>query len=257
MQPIYKTIIVDDERPVRVLTKHVLQQFSNVFNIIDEASNGTEAIKKIDSLRPDVIFLDIQMPDFTGFQVLEKVTHKPLVVFLTAYDSYAVKAFDANGIDYLLKPLEEDRLEKTIAKINQYFATNTTTNIDYELLANLVQHKIMPQSVLSSISVKQGNKILLLNVHEIAALESKEKYTAIKTLDGKEYLDSNTLSIWEGKLPSNFLRIQKGSIVNTDHVLEIQKHFNNRFQFVLKDKPKTVVLSGTSYVDNIRLKLNI
>lgn len=252
MSKTYRTIIVDDERPVRSYTKHILQQFDAVFNIIDEAANGTDAVKKINEMRPDLVFLDIQMPDITGLELVEQLTCKPIIIFLTAYEQYALQAFDANGIDYLLKPLDAKRLEQTISKLNSY---QQQPAIDVQLIQSLL--KAQTQKNVSSITLKQGNKYIILPLTEVVAFESKEKYTTIKTVDGKNYLDNETLTEWDDKLPGNFLRIQKGTIINIQHIQEIHKYFNNRFQFVLTDKQKSTVLSGTTYVNAIREKLNL
>jgi two-component system, LytTR family, response regulator len=254
MQRSYKTLVIDDERPVRILTKHVLAQYPQVFDVIGEAANGPEAVAQIDQLRPDLIFLDIQMPGCNGFEVLAQLTHRPLVVFLTAFDNYAVQAFETNGIDYLLKPLEPERLEKTIQKLQQYLQP---PSLDIQLLQTLLQQQKPAQSPSSTISVKVGNKIVLLGMDEIAFLESKEKYTAIKTLQGKEYLDAQPLSYWETRLPGQFLRIQKGAIINTHHIDHLERYINNRFNITMKDKAASVLLSGHSYVNSIREKLGL
>lgn len=254
MQRKYKTLVIDDERPVRLLTKHVLAQYPHVFEVIGEAADGMEAIEQVNQLCPDLIFLDIQMPGCNGFEVLAQLTHQPLVVFLTAFDHYAVQAFETSGLDYLLKPLEPERLEKTIQKLQQY---QQPPHVDLQLLQTLLlQQKPAPHS-LQTISVKLGNKIVLLGMEEIAFLESKEKYTAIKTLQGKEYLDAQALSYWETRLPEQFLRIQKGAIINIHHIESLERYINNRFNITMKDKAATVLLSGHSYVNSIREKLGL
>jgi two-component system, LytTR family, response regulator len=248
----YRTLIADDERPVRTYTKHILKQYEEVFHIIGEAADGEEAIEKINTLQPDIVFLDIQMPGITGLELIQHLHHQPIIIFLTAYDHYALQAFDANGIDYLLKPLDAARLQQTIEKLNKL---QQQPAIDLQLLQTLL--KTPASKTINSITLKQGSKYILVPVTEVAAFESKEKYTNIKTIDGNSYLDNDTLTAWEEKLPDNFLRIQKGAIINTKEVFEIHKHFNNRFQFVMKDKHKTTILSGTSYVNAIREKLNL
>jgi two-component system, LytTR family, response regulator len=254
MEHRYKTLVIDDERPVRLLTKHVLAQYPHVFDVIGEAADGPDAVEQIDRLRPDLVFLDIQMPGHNGFEVLAHVSYRPLVVFLTAFDNYAIQAFETNGIDYLLKPLESERLEKTIQKLRQY---QQPPSLDIQLLQSLLQQHQPSAPPLTTISVKVGNKILLLGIDEIAFLESKEKYTAIKTLQGKEYLDAQTLHYWESRLPHQFLRVQKGVIINTHHIESLERYVNNRFNITMKDKATTVLLSGHSYVNSIRERLGL
>jgi two-component system LytT family response regulator len=259
MQVRYKTIVVDDERPVRNYTKHILAQFPEVFEVVAEAGSGQEAVQVIQLHQPDLVFLDIQMPDLTGFQVLQQLSRPPMVVFLTAYDHFAVKAFEENGLDYLLKPLEESRLKKTIVRINEYHAgvQARIATINFGQLEALLQASLMPQQKASTITVKQGNKILLLDLADVVALISTEKYTAIKTVDGKSFLDAKTLTAFEQELPNDFLRVQKGAIINTRHIREIQKHFNNRYNIFLKDKEATMVLTGHTYAAVVRDKLGI
>jgi two-component system, LytTR family, response regulator len=263
MSRVFKTILIDDERPVRLFTKHVLQDFANTFQIVAEAANGTEAVEKIDTLQPDLIFLDIQMPDYTGFEVLQKVTHKPIVIFLTAYDHFAVKAFEENGLDYLMKPISPERLQKTIDKLSLYPTASTanltpsSSSLDFEKLQALIQSSLQTTHKAKTITVKQGNKILLLDVEQIAAFIAEEKYTAVKTMDGKSFLENKTLTAFEAELPDHFLRVQKGAIVNTLQIKEIQKHFNGRYHISLKDKMNTVVLSGQTYAEEVRGKLGL
>lgn len=254
MQQCYDTIVVDDERPVRVFTRYVLEKFRHVFNIVAEASSGEEAVEKINAHQPHVVFLDVRMPCMNGFQVLEKLNCTPVIVFLTAYDNYAVKAFDENSIDYLLKPLQEDRLLKTIEKINHYHKSERPTISPRKLRQFQDAEYGQPEltALNRTITVKYGNKILLLPFEEVVALQSRDKYTFIKMLDGKEYLDNRTLTELENILPHNFMRIQKGAIINTAQVLKLNKHINNRFHFHLKDTASTVLLSGHTYVQKIR-----
>src|ERR1041385_1761516 len=120
MNQLFKTILIDDEPAARRLMKNLLLEHSDVVEIVGEASNGKEAIDKIEKLRPDLIFLDIQMPDLTGFEVIEQLSEKPNIIFTTAYEQYAVKAFETFSIDYLLKPIKEERLAQSIEKLKQF-----------------------------------------------------------------------------------------------------------------------------------------
>ncbi|HTN17536.1 MAG TPA: LytTR family DNA-binding domain-containing protein, partial [Chitinophagaceae bacterium] len=233
----------------RVFTRHVLQQYADVFELVAEADTGKTAIEQINRLQPELIFLDIQMPDMDGFGVLEQLQHKPMVIFLTAYHHYAIKAFEANGVDYLLKPLLGERLEHSIRKLELQYPMWLAgkEGIDHERLRHWVSEAAAPDRLNRSMTVKQGNKMILLALDEIVAFQSKEKYTAIKTKDGREFLDNKSLAELAGLLPDHFLRIQKSVIVNTHHILQTRKHFNRRFYFYLDDKANTVVLSGHTY----------
>lgn len=250
-------IIVDDERPNRVLLKSLLQECAPQFTLLAEADGGNKAIELINTLQPDVVFLDIQMPDKNGFEVLHHLVTMPFVVFVTAYDEYAVKAFEQNALDYLLKPVEEKRLLKTIEKINKLTKPAASNQVQQLQLLLQQMQQAPTSSLLQQIAVKQGAKIILLPVETIALFEGKEKYVAIQTKDGKHYLTNHTLTGLEPNLPNYFLRIQKGTILNTNCIAEIHKHANNRLLFSLTDTAKTNVLSGTSYIHTIRQKLGL
>jgi two-component system, LytTR family, response regulator len=249
MKKRYTTIIVDDERLVRLYTRSILEEFDQL-HIIDEAENGEEAIEKINRQKPDIIFLDIQMPDINGFEVLKHLLYKPHIVFATAYDEYAVKAFEENSIDYLLKPIEKDRVAKTINKIE---SLQQSADIDIGFLQNLLLQKKSSKTI----TVKQGNKIILLKFENIIWLEAKEKYVSIKTSDNKEYLTELTITELTEKVPENYIRIQRSIILNINFIKEIQKHFNNRFIFLMNDRNGTLLQSGTSYVNSIRAILSL
>jgi two-component system, LytTR family, response regulator len=250
----YRTLLIDDERPVRLHTKNVLSDFADTFQLVGEASNGREAIEMIDSLQPDLIFLDIQMPDFTGFEVLKRIKHQPIVVFATAYDQFAIKAFEEHSIDYLLKPIEEKRVAKTIEKLKN-FSKNQAPAFDFSQLEKLIQQPAKP--IQQTIPVKMGQKIMLLKYEDISYFEADEKYVAIYLQDDKKCLTEQTLSNLEAKLPANFLRIQKSCIINIDQIVEIERHFNNRLIFTMNNKSRNKLQSGTSYIDAIREKLGL
>src|ERR1700745_848565 len=125
MSQLFKAIVIDDEPAARRLMKNLLQEHIDVIEIIDEAGTGKEAIEKIERLKPDLIFLDIQMPDLTGFEVIEQLNEKPNIIFTTAYEQYAIKAFENFSIDYLLKPIKEERLEQAINKLREFGRLNS------------------------------------------------------------------------------------------------------------------------------------
>jgi two-component system, LytTR family, response regulator len=254
MQQPYTTIIIDDERLVRLYTTNILKQFPLTFSIIGEADCGKAGIAIINKLKPALIILDISMPDMTGFEMLSLLEHKPLVVFATAYDTFALKAFEENSIDYLLKPIEENRLLKTIEKLNT--RSEETQKFDYSILQKLINIKEQ-QKCLTTLSVKVGNKIFLIQVNTISFFEAKEKYVAIHTQDGSEYLTEQTLNALSEKLPNDFIRVQKSFILNKNHIGEIQKHVNNRLHITMNDKVRSTLLTGNTYIEDIRIALGI
>ena len=120
MSQLFKAIVIDDEPAARRLMKSLLEEHQDVVQVIGEAGNGKDAIARIEEMKPDVIFLDIQMPDLTGFEVIDKLKIKPNIIFTTAYEQYAIKAFETFSIDYLLKPVKEERLANSISKLQQF-----------------------------------------------------------------------------------------------------------------------------------------
>ncbi|CAG5070114.1 Transcriptional regulatory protein BtsR [Dyadobacter sp. CECT 9623] len=255
MQFPLKTILIDDEPLALSRLRRLLEKHSEVFSIISEAKNGAEGLIEINKHCPDVIFLDIEMPLLNGFEMLSKLTRMPLVVFSTAYDQYAIRAFEENSVDYLLKPVENDRLLKTIEKIrnlaNAGASSVGTVNPYSENLLRLLE-EMKPKKEIFSLSVKSGDKILLIPMTDITHFEAEEKYVFLNTLDGQKYLLNYTLTSLEEKLPKHYLRISRGGIVNSHHIKEIQKHFNGKYVIVLRDRKASQVTSGSTYADTIR-----
>ncbi len=245
----YKAIVIDDEPAARRLMKNLLQEYSDVVLVIDEAGNGREAIRKIEELKPDLVFLDIQMPDLTGFEVLEKLQHKPNVIFTTAYEQYAIKAFENFSIDYLLKPIKEERLEQSISKLKQFGRLNQSINISG--LQDIIKQLQAPQKA-TALPIKTGDRITLLRFEQITYLEAQDKYVFIYTTDGSKHLTDQSLTALVEKLPPQFYRIQKSYIINKDKIKEMHRHFNSRYLFVMDDKAGTRLTSGRTYHDAIK-----
>ncbi|MCL4156677.1 UNVERIFIED_CONTAM: hypothetical protein GTU68_022434, partial [Idotea baltica] len=132
----YKTLIIDDEPPARIRLQKLLENFTDTFQVIGFAEDGLEAKEKIEALKPDLIFLDIEMPELTGFEMLEQLTVIPIVIFCTAYDQYSLQAFETNSIDYLLKPVSLERLQQSVNKLKLFTENEASQNI-LELLKEL------------------------------------------------------------------------------------------------------------------------
>jgi two-component system, LytTR family, response regulator len=249
MNPLYKAIVVDDEPAARRLMKNLLLEYSDTLEVIAEAGNGREAIEKIESLKPDLIFLDIQMPDLTGFEVIEKLQHKPNIIFTTAYEQYAIKAFETFSIDYLLKPIKEERLNQSIQKLKQFGKSEAP--MDISGLQQIIAQLKAPQKA-TALPIKTGDRIILIRFESIAYLEAQDKYVFVFTTDGQKHLTDQTLSVLEEKLPHHFFRIQKSYIINKERIKEMHKHFNGRFLFVMDDKSGNRLTSGRTYYDLIK-----
>lgn len=212
MSQLYKAIIIDDEPAARRLMMSLLNDYQDLIEIIGEATNGREAVQQIKSLQPDIIFLDIQMPDMTGFEVIEKLDKKPNIIFTTAYEQYAIKAFETFSIDYLLKPIREERLAISIEKLRQFGKLNAT--IDLQNLKDVIEQLKAPKKS-TALPIKTGDRINLIRFESICFLEAKDKYVYIHTMDGQRHLTDFTLSHLEEKLPEQFYRVQ-------NHLLSIK-----------------------------------
>lgn len=250
------TILIDDELLAVSRLKRLLSKYPDHFSVVGEASNGAEGLAMVEAQRPDVIFLDIEMPLLNGFEMLSRLTYMPLVVFATAYDQYAIRAFEEHSIDYLLKPIEADRLERTIQKIrsivelgNRTESANSFPNADS--LMKLLE-RMQPKKEIHSISVKTGDKIKLIPLPEIAYFEAEDKYVFLSTTDGQKFLTSYTITTLADKLPETFVRISRSALVNSHRISEIVKHFDGRFLIVLNDKKLTKLTSGSTYSDSVK-----
>jgi two-component system LytT family response regulator len=246
MNKIWKTLVIDDEAPARQRLKRLLMPFDNI-DVIGEAVNGQDGLDQIDKLLPDLVFLDIEMPVFNGFEMLDRVTHQPKVVFTTAYDQYAIKAFEEGSVDYLLKPVEPERLEKTIRRLEGWQSDRT----DYAHLATLMQAFRVKNEV-KTLTVKIGDKILLIKIDTIVFIEAEDRYVFLHTIDGKKHLTDFTIMSLDEKLSEQFVRIHRSYIINSDHIKEIRKGFNGAFVFVMNDKENTRLTSSRANGDTLR-----
>jgi len=241
MDKIWNTLIIDDETLARQRLKRLLAVHKNI-NIIGEAGNGQEALDQIELLKPDLVFLDIEMPVMNGFEVLSKLAKPPKVIFTTAYDQYAVKAFEEESIDYLLKPIETERLEKAVNKLKKL-----QLNSNYTIPLELLMSQLKIKKDIKTLTVKIGDKILLVKLQDLAFIEAEDKYVFLHTVDGKKNLTDFTISALEDKLPDHFIKINRGKIINSDLIKEIRKGFNGTFYFIMNDINHTKLASSRSH----------
>lgn len=254
MNPLFRAIVVDDEPAARRLMKNLLQEYRQVLEVVAEAGNGKDAIQLIEELKPDIIFLDIQMPDLTGFEVLERLQHKPNIIFTTAYEQYAIKAFDSFSIDYLLKPIKEERLHQSIEKLKKFGRLNQA--VDVPGLQEIIRQFQAPQRA-TALPIRTGDRIMLLRFENIIYFEAQDKYVFVFTSDGLKHLTDQSLTQLSEKLPPQFYRIQKSYIINKDKVKELHRHFNGRYLFIMDDKPGTRLSSGRTYYDSIKSEFDL
>lgn len=248
---IWKTLLIEDEEPAIERLARMLSVYDD-FNINGYATNGIDGVALIDSLQPDLVFLDIEMPGLNGFEVLSRIKHQPKVIFTTAYDQYAIKAFEENTIDYLLKPVVEDRLEKTIKKLRQ---THTQSVEAIAMASNLVRFDA--QEKLKTLTVKAGNRILLIRLEEIVIIEAEDKFVFLNLKDGRRHLTDFTLTELIAQLPKEFQRIHRGSIINTEHIKEIRKAINGTLVFIMKHADQRRLSSSRQYQNMLKQYLHL
>jgi len=246
----YKTIIVDDEPLARLRLQTLMGEYPEIFEVINEAECGEEAIEKIHQMRPELIFLDIQMPEISGFDVIKELDYFPKVIFCTAFDEFALKAFDSNCIDYLVKPLTKKRFAKTIEKLDQQISDgNSEINLN-KLIEQFRQQNKSNEA--SSIPVKVGDRVIFLRLDEVSYLQADEKYVSIVTKSAKSYILDSSLKKLEEKLPGYFIRVHKSYLINKNLLKEIRKHFNSRFVIIMDDCNQSNITSGRSYYQVIK-----
>lgn len=245
----YRTLVADDEQPARDRLKNLLAEYADKVELIGEARNGLECREMIDRLKPDLVFLDIQMPGLNGFEVLQQTSHSPVVVFCTAYDEFALQAFETNSIDYIVKPVKAERIQKSIEKLD-----TLKQHSDKQELLRIIGNYISqtPKKEITSIPVKLGDRMLFVRIEDVSYFSAEEKYVNIFTKDGKTYLCDFPLKSLEEKLGESFLRIHRSLLVNVSRIHEINKHFSSRYVVKMDDSNQSKLLSGRGYCEQVR-----
>lgn len=220
-----RTIIIDDEPLARSLLLELLEPEKDI-EIVAECGDGFEALKAIQEHQPDLIFLDIQMPKITGFEMLELLESPPRVIFTTAYDEYALKAFEVNALDYLLKPLNPERLTRALQKLRQQTDKNQES-----VKGKMLQ---LPEQM-QRIVVKGNGNIKILPLPEVFYLESADDYVKVHTND-KYYLKHQTMNNFEQQLPIHqFVRVHRSCLVNVQHIHKVDLYEKDQYCVVLRN----------------------
>lgn len=238
-----KTIIVDDENLARELIKAYLKKFDQV-EVIMECEDGFQGLKAIQEHEPDLIFLDVQMPKITGFEMLELLDNPPAVIFSTAFDEYAIKAFEMNATDYLLKPYSEERFGEAVGKAMQKIGQTSEVK---EEAKNLTEARRTQDEQIDRIVVKTGNKIQILPIDSIFHFEAQDDYVAIHADEGK-FLKLIRMKHLESGLPQgDFIRIHRSHMVNVKMIQKLELYEKDSYLLTLKNgKQLPVSRSGHS-----------
>jgi len=248
----FRAVLVDDEDLALRRLLRLLQDEPCV-EVVGTASNGQQALDIVQKEAPDLLFLDIQMPGLSGFEVLKKLQVLPVVIFTTAYDNYALEAFETSAVDYLLKPIEKNRLHKALEKLKYLRSDDETKAIDQRRLETLLRtlERKQEQAFFTHIPARIGERILVIAVSDIAYFYAFDKYTFL-VIGEKEHIIDKTLLELEARLdPSRFVRIHRSTIVNIDQVKEIVSLFGGRYLCRLRHPQKDLPVSR-AMVRNLR-----
>lgn len=244
----FKALIIDDEQLARELIKNYLKDFSGI-QLIGECENGFEGARLIAELKPDLVFLDIQMPKLNGFEMLELVDDPPEIIFITAHNDFAIKAFEMNAVDYLLKPYSKERLLAAIDKATERLKAGQQKD---ETIRELIHQPLT--ETLERIVVKSGSKIRVIPVDKIIYLEAQDDYIMIYTDEGK-HLKQGTMKHYEDHLDhSAFIRVHRSYIVRVDQVVQIEPY--TKETYMLKLKNGTTLKVSRNGLKNLRDKLD-
>jgi len=248
MDTTIKAIIIEDEELSRKLIISYLKDLAEL-EIIRECANGYEGIKAISELNPHLVFLDIQMPKLNGFEMLELLDNVPEIIFITAHNEYAIKAFELNAVDYLLKPYSRERLieavQKAIGRVkSQRPADKNIGKLIYQSLGDIIERVV----------VKTGSKIKVIQVHKIQYLEAQDDYVMIYTEDSK-HLKQSTMNFFETHLDAKqFIRVHRSYIVKIDQVVQLEPYEKDNYVAILKNGAKIKV--SKSGMKNLKAMLN-
>lgn len=239
-----KSIIVDDERLAREELRFLLRDFKEI-ETVGEAGNLTEAGRLIEAEKPDVVFLDIQLPGENGFDLLAQTNARFKTIFVTAFDAYALRAFEVNALDYLMKPVNPDRLKQAIEKLFDADGEKPQTN-------NLPRLRRLEFD--DRLLIETGQHSFFLKINTITHIVASGNYSEVFTLVGQKYLIEKPLREWEQRLPEkHFIRIHRGCIVNLESVVRVENWFNRSYQIYLQNRREPFTVSRR-YAAKLKLK---
>ena len=246
-----KVLIVDDEAPARSRLHRMLSAFPDL-ELTGEASNGLEALRAAQEKKPDLVFLDIEMPELNGLEVAEAWTGEgPAVVFVTAYSEHALKAFELSAVDYLVKPVSPERLGETIAKIKKRKGAAPFSRLQ-DLMTKLEEGRAKRR-----MAVKCGSKYKVFDPTHVSAVVAKDHY-AVLLVDGQELLADDRLEVIAQRLdPKKFLRIHRGAVINLDYLKELENEGDRKYFAVLSDPRKTRLAVSRERLDDLKKKLEL
>jgi two-component system LytT family response regulator len=250
--------LLDDERPAIERLSRMLEATGRVA-ILGVSTDPVDALGELARLRPDVLFLDIRMPGLTGFELLAELPHEPLIVFTTAYDEYALEAFQADSIDYLVKPIDPEQLDRALAKAERFLARGARRD-DLRAVLGEITAALQRRSGgawLARLASRSGGKITVIDVRNVTHLYARDKVTFAATAQHDFVVDQTIAELEERLDPTRFVRIHRGAILNLDHLLEVHTGFGGRLIVRLKDTRKTELTVARDRVRAFKERLGL
>jgi two-component system LytT family response regulator len=248
----FRVLIADDEELARHRIRDLMAEHTE-FKIIGEASDGAEAVTMIREIEPDLVILDVQMPHLNGFEVVSRVgvDHMPAVVFATAYDSYALQAFESNALDYLLKPIGAERLAVAIGRARSRIAQPAQERLDPKFVEWLARYSSPSTAYRERISIREGSHLTPVRVADLIWIEGADNYLRLHVSSGKSYMLRSRMRDFEQTLnPRHFARVHRSAIINVDAVERIESWGLGEYLFLMRGGTK--VPSSRRYKDVIR-----
>ena len=232
-----KALIIDDEPLACDLVQEYLQDFENI-EVVARCHDGFQGMKAISEYKPDLVFLDVQMPKINGFELLELIDEPPAIIFTTAFDEYAIKAFEANAVDYLLKPFSKDRFDQAVQRF-------LDKPLEKKTQARQLSEKNMPpQKSSNRLVIKDGAKIRIIPIKEVIRLEADDDYVKLFTEQGK-FMKKKTLQHFEDSLSAEqFVRVHRSHLINVMHIARIDPYQKNSHVALLKNNERIPVSRG-------------
>ena len=244
-------IIIEDEKPAARLLQRKIEKLGLQVNTLLHSVEESIAWFR-NNPHPDLIFLDIQLSDGLSFELFEQIEIKSAVIFTTAYDEYALRAFKLNSIDYLLKPIDEDELSTAISKFKNQFQKNTISSLDFEAINRMLVNPI-EKEYKTRFSVKIGQQIKVISIDEIECFYSENKGTYIHTLDNRNYLTDVTLEVLETEInPKDFYRVSRKFIISLKAIKEIQMYSNSRLKISLNSYSEDEIIVARERVSEFK-----
>lgn len=251
----YTALLVEDEAPARRRLARLLAAHADVLRVVGEAADAPAALAAVHQHHPDVLFLDIELPGGSGFELLARLDgpERPHVVFVTAYATYAVQAFEARALDYLLKPVEPERLARAVAALHERRAAPRWTTDAVDALAEALR----PRPTATTLPVRAGDRYTFVALADVTHLEARDKYVFVHTADGREHLVDVPLATLADRLPDAFVQVHRGWIIHRPYLAGAAKLFGGKYRLRLATRPPVDVDTGPTFADRVEALLTL